>query len=125
MSSPKTGSPLRHPTGSELVAGTRVSDGFFRTLGVAPMLGRDFYAGEDLPAAVPVVMLSYATWQKRFGGRQDVIGQTVTLSDARTPSSACCRRISIRSPRAGGVLDHAARFRLLRKTGEVATTLTE
>ncbi|MFZ0800776.1 MAG: ABC transporter permease [Terriglobales bacterium] len=76
------GFALGTPTGSELVAGTRVSDGFFRTLGVAPMLGRDFYAGEDLPAAVPVVMLSYATWQKRFGGRQDVIGQTVTLSDA-------------------------------------------
>ena len=29
----------------------RVTDGFFRTLGVAPVLGRDFYAGEDLPGA--------------------------------------------------------------------------
>lgn len=75
------GFALRTPTGSELVAGTRVSDGFFRTLGIAPALGRDFYAGEDLPGAPPVVMLGYATWQKRFGGRADVIGQTVTLSD--------------------------------------------
>ena len=34
-----------------MVDGARVSDGFFRTLGVAPFLGRDFYAGEDLPEA--------------------------------------------------------------------------
>lgn len=74
------GFALRTATGSDLVAGARVSDGFFRTLGVAPMLGRNFYAGEDLPGASPVVILSYATWQKRFGGRRDVIGQTVTLS---------------------------------------------
>jgi macrolide transport system ATP-binding/permease protein len=66
--------------GAEPVRGTRVSDGFFRTLGITPTLGRDFYSGEDLPQAPKTVMLSYATWQKRFGGRKDVIGQTVTLS---------------------------------------------
>ncbi len=44
------------------------------------MLGRDFYAGEDLPAAPPTVLLTFATWQKRFGGRKSVIGETVTLS---------------------------------------------
>ena len=33
---------LKTPTGTELAAGARVSDGFFRTLGVAPVLGRDF-----------------------------------------------------------------------------------
>jgi hypothetical protein len=47
-------------------AGTRVSGGFFRTLGVLPVLGRDFYAGEDLPAAPRTVILSYAVWQKRY-----------------------------------------------------------
>ena len=71
---------LRTATGTELVAGARVSDGFFRTLGIAPALGRDFYAGEDLPGAPPSVMLSHAAWQKRFGARADVIGQSVTLS---------------------------------------------
>jgi macrolide transport system ATP-binding/permease protein len=76
------GFALKTPTGSELVAGTRVSDGFFRTLGITPMLGRDFYTGEDLPGAAPAVMLSFATWQKRFGGRRNVIGQTVMLNDA-------------------------------------------
>ena len=71
---------LNTPSGPELVQGARVSDGFFRTLGVAPMLGRDFYPGEDLPGAPNSVLLSYGTWQTRFGGRQDIVGETVTLS---------------------------------------------
>ena len=76
----ETGYLLRTSTGTEPVPATRVSDGFFRTLQIVPVLGRDFYAGEDLPAAPKTVMLSYATWQKRFGGRKDVIGESVTLS---------------------------------------------
>jgi macrolide transport system ATP-binding/permease protein len=75
-----TGYLLRTAAGTEPVPGMRVSDGFFRTLGIAAALGRDFYAGEDLPAAPKTVILSYATWQKRFGGRKDVIDETVTLS---------------------------------------------
>ena len=71
---------LRTADGVQLVPGVRVSDGFFSTLGVAPLLGRNFYAGEDLPSAPHTVMLSYAGWQKLFGGRPDVIGQAVTLS---------------------------------------------
>jgi macrolide transport system ATP-binding/permease protein len=66
--------------GSELVPGMRVTYGFFRTLGITPVLGRDFYTGEDLPSAPKTVMLSYAGWQKRYAGRKDVIGQTVALS---------------------------------------------
>ena len=71
---------LRTPSGTELAAGVRVSDGFFRTLGTVPVLGRDFYAGEDLTSAAPAVILSNVTWQKRFGARPDVIGQSVSLS---------------------------------------------
>src|SRR5689334_11501724 len=72
---------LSTSAGTESVDGARVSDGFFRTLGVGPMLGRDFYAGEDLPAAPRTLILSYASWQKRFGGKQDVIGQSITLNE--------------------------------------------
>jgi predicted permease len=70
------------PAGAQAARGARVSDGFFRTLGVTPVLGRDFYAGEDLPAAPRTVLLSYAAWQKRYGGRKDVLGQAVTLDGA-------------------------------------------
>jgi len=75
-----TGYLLNTPSGVEPVAGERVTDGFFHTLGVAPLLGRDFYAGEDLLSAPRTVMLSYSTWQKRFGGRKDIVGQVVSLS---------------------------------------------
>jgi len=56
-----------------------VGDGFFRAMGVRPVLGRDFRDGEDLPSAPRTVLLSYAMWQREFGGRSDVLGQTVTL----------------------------------------------
>jgi predicted permease len=71
---------LRTPSGTEPVPAVRVSDDFFGTLGVAPVVGRDFHAGEDLMEAPQTVILSYATWQKRFGGRREVAGETVTLS---------------------------------------------
>ena len=58
---------------------TRVSGGFFRTLGVAPMLGRDFYPGEDRPDGPNVLLLSYDAWLHQFGARPDAVGQTVDL----------------------------------------------
>lgn len=70
---------LRTPTGSEPVNTARVSDGFFSTLGVKPMLGRDFLPGEDRPGGARIVMLTYGAWQKRFGSRNDVVGQSLTL----------------------------------------------
>lgn len=75
-----SGYMLAAGTGAELVPGARVSDGFFRTLGIKPILGRDFYAGEDQPSAAKTVIISYATWQNRYAGSTDVIGRTVTLS---------------------------------------------
>ncbi|HZD45022.1 MAG TPA: ABC transporter permease, partial [Acidobacteriaceae bacterium] len=71
---------LSTPTGTEPVPGERVSAGFFRTLGVAPLLGRDFHQGEDSLGAPGVVMLSYGTWQRRFGGKKDLVGQSLKLS---------------------------------------------
>jgi macrolide transport system ATP-binding/permease protein len=70
---------LGTPQGAQLADGARVSAGFFRTLGVSPFLGRDFREGEDQPSAQPTVLLSYAGWQKRYGGRKDIIGQSVVL----------------------------------------------
>jgi len=64
----------------ELVASAVASDNFFQTLGVKPTAGRDFQPGEDLAAAPRTVMLSYACWQRRFGGK-DVLGQVLTIDD--------------------------------------------
>lgn len=76
-----TGYMLGASSGSVPVRATRVSDGFFRTLGITPLLGRDFYPGEDLPGKPNTVILSYGAWQKYFGGRKDVIGKTIFLSE--------------------------------------------
>ncbi|HZQ94808.1 MAG TPA: ABC transporter permease [Candidatus Sulfotelmatobacter sp.] len=72
---------LRTATGAEPITGMRVTAGFFRTLQVAPALGRDFLEGEDEPSAAKIVILTYSTWQKRYGGSRNVIGQTILLSD--------------------------------------------
>lgn len=74
------GQRLSTPGGAQAVPGARVSDGFFRTLGVVPVLGRDFQPGEDLPDAPRTVLLSYGAWQSRYGGSKDVLGQTIVLS---------------------------------------------
>ena len=74
------GYTLNTSDGTVQVSGVRVSDNFFRTLGVDPLLGRNFFAGEDSPNNTPAVMLSYTAWQKWLGGRPDVVGQPITLS---------------------------------------------
>jgi predicted permease len=75
-----TGFLLRVGSVAEPVPAARVSGGFFQTLGIRPMLGRNFRTGEDQPGQPKVVMLPYGTWTQRFNRRPDVIGQTVSLS---------------------------------------------
>jgi macrolide transport system ATP-binding/permease protein len=70
---------MKTATGVEPVVAARVSAGFFRVLGVKPVLGRDFYDGEDQPSGGDTMILTYQSWQERFGGRKDIIGQTVDL----------------------------------------------
>ena len=77
----QSGYLLRTASGSEPVPAVRVSSGFFRTLGVSPIIGRDFRDGEDQVQAPQTAILSYRTWRKRFGGRKNVVGETVSLSD--------------------------------------------
>jgi macrolide transport system ATP-binding/permease protein len=74
-----TGYLLRTPSGIEPVPAERVSGGFFQTLGVHPMLGRDFYPGENRPGGPNVLLLSYGAWLHRFGAQKGAVGQTVDL----------------------------------------------
>src|SRR5262245_44882683 len=68
------GFTLSSSGGAEPVSGTRVSVGFFRTLGVVPILGRDFHPDEEAAGAAHAVMISYEAWQTRFGARTEVLG---------------------------------------------------
>ena len=77
-----TGYLLHTASGVEPVQAERVSGSFFQTLGVHPMLGRNFYPGEDRPDGPDVVILSYQAWLDRFGARRDVVGETADLDNS-------------------------------------------
>jgi predicted permease len=57
-----------------------VSGSYFSTLGVNPEVGRTFVADDDkAEGATPYAVISYDYWQRRFQGRADILGQTITL----------------------------------------------
>jgi len=57
-----------------------VSGNYFSGMGVRPALGRVFVPGEgENPGADAEIVLSYTEWQKRFGGRLDIVGQQIRL----------------------------------------------
>jgi predicted permease len=57
----------------------RVSAGYFRVLGVAPLVGREFAPEEDRPGGAAVTVLSYVLWQRLFNGDPSAIGKTLLL----------------------------------------------
>ncbi len=77
---------LTDATGVHLVPAAVVTSNFFRTLGVTPVLGKDFDSHsetEDLQSIPATVILSYGAWQNWFGGRPDVLGKTAALGVKR------------------------------------------
>jgi predicted permease len=61
--------------------GRFVSGNIFSVLGVHPAAGRLFTTDEDrAPGASPVVVISDAYWQRRFGGSRDVVGRVITIN---------------------------------------------
>lgn len=60
--------------------GLAVSGNFFDVIGVRPALGRLLGPDDDRTgASEPVAVLEYHYWQSAFGGRPDVIGETIPL----------------------------------------------
>jgi putative ABC transport system permease protein len=62
------------------VQGAQVTRSFFEVFGLQPALGRGFLPEEDIPGGQLVVVLGHELWQRHFGGRPDVLGQSLTLS---------------------------------------------
>lgn len=64
---------------AEGVSGLRVSAAFFDVLGVAPFIGRTFRPGEDRLGTDRIVVLTYALWQRRYGGDRAIVGRTIRI----------------------------------------------
>jgi len=62
-----------------------VSGDFFDVLAAQPLLGRRLRAADDVSGAAPVLVLSYAAWQQRFGGDTHVLGRPVVMYDNGVP----------------------------------------
>jgi MacB-like periplasmic core domain len=66
---------------SERVTGDLVTGNYFEVLGVASTIGRALNRDDDqTPGAHAVVMLSYAFWQRRFGGDRAILNRTLSLN---------------------------------------------
>ena len=65
--------------GAEQLQVAVATTGFFETLGVQPLVGRTFAAGEDELQKNSPVMLTYGAWQRRFGGNPRVVGTVLVL----------------------------------------------
>ncbi|HEX8137501.1 MAG TPA: ABC transporter permease, partial [Pyrinomonadaceae bacterium] len=68
----------------ETLVSARVSEAFFQTLGVKPLLGRTFQPEEFSTGAPGTIVLSYRLWQRRFGADPSVIGRSLTLRGRST-----------------------------------------
>jgi putative ABC transport system permease protein len=64
----------------ERINAPSVSANFFSVLGVDPILGRSFQAGEDQQNGPKVTVLTYGLWQRRFGGDRNIVGQNLTIN---------------------------------------------
>ncbi|HYP16942.1 MAG TPA: ABC transporter permease [Opitutus sp.] len=74
---PAAGEPV------QLVCG-KVTEEFFAVFGVAPSLGRTFVSADFRSGGARAAVLSHAAWRRHFGGRPELIGQTLLLDDQLT-----------------------------------------
>jgi predicted permease len=67
---------------NERVRGELVSGNFFDVLGVHPWVGRLITQDDDrIPGAHPVVVLSYAFWERRFNKDPEIVGKTILINE--------------------------------------------
>ena len=68
----------------ERILGCGVTAGAFQAMGVRPVRGRDFLAAEDSPKAEHVALIGHDLWRRKFGGSDDVVGQSVKVNGQPT-----------------------------------------
>ena len=60
--------------------GAYTTEDFLPSLGIQPMMGRDFTAEDNAPGAEHVAIIGYGVWQRDFGGSQDIVGRHVRIN---------------------------------------------
>jgi putative ABC transport system permease protein len=75
------------PDGSQSMGGMVVTPGYFRVLGLKPILGREFTDGElGRPNTPPsAIILGYNLWQRAFNGDPQIVGKTIRMSRMPAP----------------------------------------
>ena len=63
------------------VSAVQVTTNLLSTLGVKPLLGRDFVDGEEKPDGPHVALLTYGFWRSEFGGDPGIVGRTIRLDN--------------------------------------------
>jgi len=66
---------------SEIATSFGVTGNYFKVLAVSATAGRVIEESDERPGAEPVAVLSYAFWQRRFGGDTSIVGKTVRLNN--------------------------------------------
>ena len=69
---------------TERVRSTAVSVDFFPLFRVTPIAGRTVQASDAQAGAPPVAVISYALWQRRFGGATDTLNRQIALNGTST-----------------------------------------
>jgi len=72
---------IKRSGASEWITTLRVTDGFFKALGVGPVLGRGILRDETRPGSAQTAVLSDALWRRAFGADPAVIGREVRLGE--------------------------------------------
>ncbi|MFT4198168.1 MAG: ABC transporter permease, partial [Pseudoxanthomonas sp.] len=70
---------------AEVVPSLSADRGFLRTLGVQPLLGRNFSEEEDRPNGPQAAILGYDLWRQRFGGDPAIVGKTLLVEGKAVP----------------------------------------
>src|SRR3984893_3995793 len=70
---------LTGPAQPEHLTGEQISSGLLNTLGVKPILGREFSPDEDMRGGAPVVIISQRVWRDRFANSPAARGKSVSL----------------------------------------------
>jgi predicted permease len=73
---------LSGPGSPEHLNGWLIDSGFFRTMGVNPIVGRDFTPEEDQRGGALVAIVSERVWKERFSSSTAVLGKTMTMDGA-------------------------------------------